>query len=99
MGIYPLNAALNAVGLLHIGLQRSKGADAHDDVLTCATEIRNSVEKLKDPRLIEDIVADFAKILSQTAWSRGGRDPARESWLTMNITRTWVQGYSGMNHG
>jgi len=40
MGIYPLNAAANAIGHLSIGLQLPREVDPYDDVLTYATEIR-----------------------------------------------------------
>jgi len=96
MGAYP-HGAVNAVALLHIELQPSRGVDTRDDILTHAAEIRNSLEKLKDPQLIEDMVTDFANIQSQAAWSRDGRHPAKENCLTMNITRRWVPGCFNMN--
>jgi len=101
MGIYPLNAVVNAVVVLPMGLQLPEGVDAHHDVLACATEIRKSLEKLKDPKLmIKDLVTDFAKIQSQAAWNKSGLAPPEEGCLTVNITRRWVSGScSGMNHG
>jgi len=99
MGIYPPNAAVNAIGLLSIGLQLPRGIDPHDDVLSCATEIRKSLEKLKDPRLVEDIVTDFARIQSQSAWNKNSQGPSKEGCLVMNITRRWVLGCVGMNRG
>ena len=92
MGIYPLNAAANAIALLPIGpLQLSNGADPRNDVLTCATEIRKSLENLKDPRLIEDMAADFAKMRSQAAWNKDTQDPSKEGCLIMNVTRRWAR--------
>ena len=88
MGIYPPNAVVNAVGLLSTGiLQLSRGVDPHGDVLTCATEIRKSLEKLEDPRLIEDMAADFARITSQSAWNKNSQDFSKEGCLIMNVTR------------
>ena len=92
MGIYPPNAATNAFAWLPIGpLQLSNGADPRDDVLTCATEIRKSLEKLKDPRLIEDMARNFAKIRKQAAWNKEIQSPSKEGCLVMNITRRWVR--------
>jgi len=91
MGIYPLNAVVNAFVLLPIRPQLSNGAGPRDGVLACATEIRKSLEKLKDPRLIEDMAASIAKVQSRIAWDRGGylADP-KEGCLVVNITRRWV---------
>jgi len=99
MGIYPLNAAVNAFVYLTVpvGLQLSNGVDPRDDVLTCATEIRKSLEKLKDPRLIEDMVTDLAQVQSQAAWNKGSQDPSKEGYLFMNITRRWVLCCPSMN--
>ena len=97
MGIYPLNAAVNAFIYLSTGRKLSNGVDPLDDVLTCATGIRKSLEKLKDPRLIEDMAADLAKTQSQAAWNKGSQDPSKEGWLFMNITRRWVSGCLGVN--
>jgi len=97
MGIYPDNAAVNGTVSFSIGLQRSKEADPRDDVLACATEIRQSLEKLKDPRLIKDIVADSAKIQSQAAWDKSGQSLVKEGHLITNITRRWVSDRSGVN--
>jgi len=99
MGIYPLNAAVNAFVYLSTGIQFSNGVDPHDDVLTCATEIRKSLEKLKDARLIEDMAADLAKTQSLAAWNKGSQDPSKDGWLFMNITRRWVSGFLGVNRG
>jgi len=87
MGIFPLNAAANAFGLLPIGLQLPRGVDPHDEVLTCATEIRKSLERLKDPRVIEDMAADSAGRRAQSAWNRTSQSPSKEGCLVMNITR------------
>ena len=86
MGIYPENAAVNAIVWLSTGLQASKGADIHDDVLACATEIRKSLGKLKDPMVIKDMAADVAKIQSQVAWDKAGQDmpTAKEGSLIVN---------------
>ena len=87
MGIYPPNAVLNAIVLLPTGVQLSRGVDPHEDVLTCATEIRKSLEKLRDPRLIEDMAADFARMKSHSAWNRGSELLSEEGHLIMNVTR------------
>jgi len=97
MGIYPLNAAVNAFIYLSTGLQLSNGVDLHDGVLTCATEIRKSLEKLKDPRLIEDMATNLAKTQSQAAWNKGSQDPSKDGCLFMNITRRWVLYCPSMN--
>ena len=98
MGIYPANAVVNATVFLPIERQLSRGVDLHDDVLACATGIRNSLEKLKDPGFIKDIVTDFAEIESETAWGKSIRSPPKEGFLIVNITRRWVSGYSGLDH-
>jgi len=87
MGIYPLNAAANAIGHLSIGLQLPREVDPYDDVLNYATEIRNLLDQLKDPRLIEEMAADFAKTQEQSAWNRKSQGPSREGCLVMNVTR------------
>ena len=84
--------------LLFTGLQLSRRADPHNDILVCATEIRKSQEKLKDHRLIKDTAADWARILSWIAWDRSRRNII-ESSLIVNVSRRWVSAYSGMNHG
>jgi len=100
MGIYPLHAVVNAFIFLTIRPQLSKGVGPRDGVLACATEIRRSLEKLKDPKLIEDMAANVAKVQSRIAWDKGGylSDP-KEGCLVTNITRRWVSGtgYSGMD--
>jgi len=87
MGIYPVNAAVNATVFLPIGLQPSKGLNPHDDVLACAVEIRKSLEKLKDPKSVKDLVTDFAKMQSQTAWDKSGQGPPKEGCLFVNVIR------------
>jgi len=87
MGVFPLNAMANAISHLSIGLQLLRGVDPHDDVLIRATEIRKSLEQLKDPRVIKDMAAEFAGIRAKSAWSRSTQGPSREGCLVMNITR------------
>ena len=89
MGIYPLNAALNAIVLLAMAerLQVSEGVDLRDGVLAWVTEIRKSLARLKDPKLLKDVATDLAKRLSRTAWAKGGlRDVliAKEGLLGVN---------------
>lgn len=86
MGIYPVNAAVNAIVWLSTVLQASKGSDLRDDTLACSIEIRKSLEKLKDPVFVKDTAADVAKIQSQVAWDRAGQDmpTAREGFLIVN---------------
>ena len=88
MGIYPANAVLNAIIWISIGRQVSRSVDAHDDVLACATEIRKSLGRLKDPKFIKGVAADIAKMLSQVAWNtkRGNRTVAKEGCLIVNST-------------
>jgi len=100
MGIYPANAMLNALVGLHIGLQPLKGAFSRDDVLACATEIRESVGGLKDLGLIKAMAAELGKIQSRAAWDRTvGIVGWKESVLFVNNTRRWVSRCSGMNRG
>jgi len=88
MGIYPLNAVVNAFIFLPTGVQLSKGTDPHDDVLTCATNIRKSMEKLKDPKWVHEMAANVAKVQSRIAWDRGGYlSNPKEGCLVTNITR------------
>ena len=99
MGIYPHNAAVNALVYLPIGLHLSRRDDPHDDVLTCATEIRKSLENLKDPRLIEVLASELARMQSQSAWNKNSENPQMEGCLMINTTRRWVPGCLGMNRG
>jgi len=99
MGIYPVNAVVNATVFLPIGRQHSKGDDPRSDILACATGIRDSLKKLKDPRVIEDMVTDFAKIEAQTAWDKHVRGPPKEGFLVVNITRRSASAQSGLSHG
>ena len=74
MGLYPLNAILNAIVWVSTttGPQVSKGVDIRDGILACATEIRKSLARLKNPEFLKETVADLAKRLSRTAWDKGG---------------------------
>lgn len=74
MGIYPLNAVLNAVFWLPAPLQDSKAADTRDSILTCATDVRKSLKKLKDPEFIKDMAAGLSKIQSDVSWDKAGQD-------------------------
>ena len=78
---------VNAVIWFSVGLQAPKGGDPLDTVVTHAVEIRKSMDKLKDPKLIRDMAADVAKIQSQVAWDKRGQDMANvnESCLVVNI--------------
>ena len=98
MGIYPTDAMLNALVFLPVELQPMEAADPRDDVLACATEIRKSVGKLKDPESIKAMATHIAKIQSQAAWNRS---PLIVDWkptaLFVNITRRWVPSRSTVN--
>ena len=85
MGVYPVNAAVNAV----ICVPVSKGVHPHEDILTCATEIRASLGRLKDPRLIKEIVADVAKTQSQLAWDKSGQDLHSTGEGRLIVNNTW----------
>jgi len=87
MGVFPPNAMPTAIGHLSIGLQLLRGADPLDEVLIRATDIRKSLEQLKDPQVIKDMVADFAGIRAKSAWNRSSQGPSREGCLVMNVTR------------
>jgi len=67
---------VNAVIWLSTGLRAPKGADLRDSVLAHAAEIRKSMDKFKDPKLIRDMAANVAKIQSQVAWDKCGQDIA-----------------------
>jgi len=101
MGIYPVNAVVNAIIWLPVRLQVSKVVDPRDSVLAHAAEIHKSREKLKDPKLVKYMAADVAKIQSQVAWDKNGQDMTNvnESSLVANIFRRWVSGYSNITHG
>ena len=92
MGIYPVNAVVNAIFWLPTGLQVSKGVGPHDDVLTNATEIRKSLGRLKEPMFIKDMAADVVKIQSQVAWDKAGQDlaTAKEGFLIVNNVWRWA---------
>jgi len=79
---------VNAIAWLPVGLQASKGADPRDTVVAHAAEIRKSMDKFKDPKLVRDLVVDLAKIQSQVAWDKEGQDMANvnEGCLVVNAT-------------
>jgi len=87
LGIYPINAVVNAVIWLSMVLQAPKGADLRDTAVAHAAEIRKSMDKLKDPKLVRDMAADVAKIQSQIAWDKNCQDMANanESCLVVNV--------------
>ena len=87
MGIYPDNAALNAIIWLSMEPQVPKGVDLRDVVLARALKIRKSLGRLKNPRFIKVMAADAAKIQSQVAWDKSGQDlaAAKEGCLMVNI--------------
>jgi len=90
MGIYPVNAVVNAIFWLPTGLsQAPKGTDPRDSILADAVEIRKSMDKLKDPKLVRNMAADVASIQSQVAWDKNGQDvaSANEGCLIANILR------------
>jgi len=89
MGIYPVNAVVNAIFWLPTGPQVSERVDPYDGVLAYATGIRKSLDELKDPMLVRGMAADLAKIQSQVAWDKGSQDMAnpKEGCLVVNITR------------
>jgi len=70
MGIYPKNAAVNAVITVPIQFQDPKGVDARDRVLACATEMRKTMKRLKDPEFVKDMAAHLARAQSQVSWDR-----------------------------
>ena len=78
---------VNAVIWLSMVLQAPKGADFCDTAVAHAAVVRNSMDKLKDPKLVRDMVADVAKIQSQVAWDKKCQDMANmdESCLVMNV--------------
>ena len=84
MGVYPVNAAVNAV----ICVPVSKGVHSHEDILTRATEIHESLRRLKDPSFIREMAAGMAKTQSQLAWEQSGRDlhNVEEGFLVVNST-------------
>ena len=78
---------VNAVIWLLAELQAPKRANLRDTVVAHAAEIRKSMDKLKDPRSVRDMVADVAKIHSQVAWDKDGQDVStvNEGCLVTNI--------------
>jgi len=78
---------VNAVIWFPVGLQASKGVDPRDTVVAHAAELRKGMGKLKDPRLVRDMVTDVAKIQSQVAWDKSGQDMAlvNEGCLVVNV--------------
>ena len=87
MGIYPGNAVVNAIFWLTIGIQGSD-TDPGDSVLACATEIRKSLGRLKNPGFVVDMAGGVAKIQSQVSWDKKGQDiaTAKEGFLIVNNT-------------
>ena len=86
MGIYPANAVLNAIFWLPTRFQSSKGVDPHGSVLACATEIRESLKRLKDPEFVKDMAAGLAKLQSEVSWDKMGQDlpSAKEGCMIVN---------------
>lgn len=86
MGIYPDNAAVNAIIWLSIDLEAPNDLNPHDSVLAWATGIRKSLGRLKDPKFIKDMAADMAKVQAQVAWDVKGQDipAAKEGCLIVN---------------
>ena len=78
---------LNAVIWFSVGLPAPKGDDPRDTIAAHAVALRKSMGRLKDPRLVSDMVADVAKIQSQVAWDKDGQDMANvnESSLVVNV--------------
>ena len=89
MGIYPVNAALNAIVWVSAGLQVPKKLDSQDGVLAYATEIHKLAEKLRVPRSIRQVAVELANIQSQVSWDKSGQDlgSAKEGCLIANIIR------------
>ena len=89
MGIYPDNAALNALIWVFTEIQASKGVDPRDGVLACVTELRKSLARLKDPMFIKDVAAGLGRMLSHVAWAKKGLSEmltSEENWLVVNNT-------------
>jgi len=87
MGIYPANAAGNAVLYLPVGLQPPRGPNPHDDVFAHAVEIRESLQKLTDPESVRDLATDFARVQSQAAWDKRSQGPPREGSFVADVIR------------
>ena len=87
MGVYPVNAVVNAVIWFPVELQAPKGSDPRDAVATHALELRKGMGKLKDPEEVRRMAADVAKIQSEVAWNKYGQDMVNvnESCLVMNV--------------
>jgi len=80
---------LNAVIWFSVGLQAPKGADSRDAIAAHAVDLRNSMYKLKDPKLVMDMVADVAKIQSQVAWDKSGQDMANVNESSLVANAAW----------
>ena len=89
MGIYPDNAAVNAIIWLPTRLQVPKGVGPRDSVLACTTEIRRSLGRLKDPIFIENMAADVAKIQSQVAWDKDCQDLVTGKEGSLIVNNIW----------
>jgi len=89
MGIYPVNAAVNAIVWVSTGLQVPRGPDPQDTVLAYATELHKLAEKSREPKFVREVVVELANIQSQVSWDMSGQDlgSAKEGCLTANIIR------------
>jgi len=89
MGIYPVNAAVNAIVWVSMGVRVPKGLDPQDGVLAYATEIHKLAEKLRNPRSIKEMAMELAHVQSQVSWDNSGQDmaSAKEGCLIANIMR------------
>jgi len=91
---------LNALVYFSVELQPLEAVDPRDDVLACATEVRRSLGKLKDPKLITALAAEIGKIQSQSAWDRSIHIMDwNDGALYLNNTRRWVSRCSDMSRG
>ena len=88
MGIYPVNAVVNAIIWLPTNVQVPESVDPHDSVSMCATQIHESLGRLKDPGFIKDMAANVARIQSRAAWDKKGQDipTAKDGCLIVNNT-------------
>lgn len=88
MGIYPDNAVANAILWFSMGIQGSD-IDPSNSVSACATKIRKSLGRLKNPGFVADMVGGVAKMQSQVSWDRKGQDIAAAKEGHLIVNNTW----------
>jgi len=99
MGVYPQNAAVNAIFMLPTLFKVPEELDAHDSVLAWGTEIRKTLGRLKYPEFVDAVAAGVGNALSLIAWYKGGRDLSTAKEGSLIVNNMWKFGLTGAHFG